>query len=143
MWSDGPTTDDMAHWAANALEAFAERSSAQDAVEAFQRSTRTDLDSLLADLMCDLMHWADRNGGGFDASVARARATDTPPGAAPDQLADLLAALEAWADAHPYGDLHAAIEHGRSHYVEEIAEEIADREQEQRERSALQAEGAA
>jgi hypothetical protein len=37
----------------------------------FQCSTGTDFDDALADLLCDLMHWADRNGFDFEAQFRR------------------------------------------------------------------------
>lgn len=55
--------DDRAEWA-------------QQAVDAFQLATNTDPENLLADLLCDLMHWADRNAetaGSFEAALARAQ----------------------------------------------------------------------
>jgi len=35
--------------------------------------TGTDLEDALADLLADLMHWADRNSHDFDAALERAR----------------------------------------------------------------------
>ena len=52
--------DDRAEWAASALRDF-------------QRSTRTDDEDALSDLLGDLMHWSDRNGFDFDAELSRAR----------------------------------------------------------------------
>ena len=42
------------------------------ALQAFRRETRTDEDDALADLLCDLQHWASRNGVDFDAEMRRA-----------------------------------------------------------------------
>jgi len=52
--------DDRAHWASAALHCF-------------QRETGTDDDDALCDLLCDLMHWSDRNYFDFDAALFRAR----------------------------------------------------------------------
>ena len=43
------------------------------AIAAFQSQTGTDDDDALSDLLCDLMHWADRHGEDFDVELARAR----------------------------------------------------------------------
>jgi hypothetical protein len=51
---------DRAEWAAAALRHF-------------QCVTGTDYDDTLTDLLCDLMHWADRNTGDFEADLSRAR----------------------------------------------------------------------
>lgn len=40
---------------------------------AFQTTTGTDECDALADLLCDLMHWADRNGQDFEAMLERAK----------------------------------------------------------------------
>lgn len=37
-------------------------------------TTKTDKEDALKDLLCDLMHWADRNGFSFDAELLRGRA---------------------------------------------------------------------
>ena len=42
------------------------------AMLAFQRQTLTDDGDLLADLLCDLQHWASRNGFDFDNELRRA-----------------------------------------------------------------------
>jgi hypothetical protein len=34
--------------------------------------TGTDYDNALADLLCDLMHWSDRNDFDFSAALSRA-----------------------------------------------------------------------
>lgn len=52
--------DRRAEWAGHALAAF-------------MSQTGTDYDSGTADLLCDLMHLADRDGTDFDADLARAR----------------------------------------------------------------------
>ena len=52
--------DARAAWAATALRRF-------------QEETGTDDETALTDLLCDLMHWCDRNGGDFDSSLAAAR----------------------------------------------------------------------
>jgi hypothetical protein len=43
------------------------------AVRQFQCVTGTDFEDALADLLCDLMHWSDRNNFDFDAALDRAR----------------------------------------------------------------------
>jgi hypothetical protein len=54
------TNDDRAEWAAVALDAL-------------QRLTGTDDEDALGDLLCNLMHWCDRNECGFNAALSRAR----------------------------------------------------------------------
>jgi hypothetical protein len=39
----------------------------------FQCTTGADFDDALCDLLCDLMHWADRNELEFDGQLSRAR----------------------------------------------------------------------
>ena len=46
---------------------------AEAAIEAFEAETRTDREDALPDLLCELMHWCDRNGQDFDAMLSRAR----------------------------------------------------------------------
>lgn len=46
---------------------------AAEALDAFQAETSTDDEDLLPDLLCDLMHWCDRNPTDFEAALARAR----------------------------------------------------------------------
>jgi len=43
------------------------------AVTEFQRITGTDDQDALGDLLCDLMHWSDRNDYDFEAALSRAR----------------------------------------------------------------------
>lgn len=52
--------EDRAEWAEQALATFMKR-------------TGTDREDALCDLLADLMHWADRNGGDFDSQLDRAR----------------------------------------------------------------------
>jgi hypothetical protein len=52
--------DERAEWAAMALNQF-------------QRITGADDDDALADLLCDFMHWCDRNDVNFEAVLSRAR----------------------------------------------------------------------
>lgn len=42
------------------------------ALQAYRRETRTDEDDALADLLCDLQHWASRNGYCFQSELERA-----------------------------------------------------------------------
>jgi hypothetical protein len=39
----------------------------------FRRITGTEDDDALGDLLCDLMHWCDRNRCNFDAALSRAQ----------------------------------------------------------------------
>lgn len=48
-------------------------SCAQAAIDAFRDATGTDEGDALPDLLCNLMHWADRNPFDFDAMMIRAR----------------------------------------------------------------------
>jgi hypothetical protein len=57
--SDG-MNDKRTHWAFVALMAF-------------MAETGTDREDAVCDLVCDLMHWCDRNGMIFDAELERAR----------------------------------------------------------------------
>lgn len=52
--------DARADWAATALQCFQEETGSED-------------DTALIDLLCDLMHWCDRNDGDFDQSLQLAR----------------------------------------------------------------------
>lgn len=52
--------NDRAEWAAAALRHF-------------QCTTGTDYEDALGDLLCDLMHWSDRDNFDFEAALARAR----------------------------------------------------------------------
>jgi hypothetical protein len=52
--------DDRAEWAATALRQF-------------QSATGSDFQDALADLLGDLMHWADRNAVVFDDELSRAQ----------------------------------------------------------------------
>ena len=54
------TNRDRAKWAAEALRQF-------------QDSTGADYQDALPDLLCDLMHWSDRENNNFQASLHRAR----------------------------------------------------------------------
>lgn len=55
---DGPDNEDRASWA-------------QAALDAFQEVTGTDDEDALADLLCDLMHWADWKKQDFKAAMSR------------------------------------------------------------------------
>jgi hypothetical protein len=46
---------------------------AGDAVAAFMQATGTEPENALPDLLCDLMHWADRNEECFDSCLEHAR----------------------------------------------------------------------
>jgi len=52
--------DDRAQWA-------------QAALRAFRKATGADAEEALGDLLCDLMHWSDRNNFDFEAALDRAR----------------------------------------------------------------------
>jgi hypothetical protein len=43
------------------------------ALRAFRLVTGTDDEDALGDLLCDLMHWSDRNDYDFEAALSRAR----------------------------------------------------------------------
>lgn len=45
---------------------------AEYALVAFESQTGSERESSLGDLLCDLMHWADRNNQDFEAAHARA-----------------------------------------------------------------------
>jgi len=46
---------------------------ADEALTNFRRATRCDHEDSLGDLLCDLMHWADRNNFDFEAALIRAQ----------------------------------------------------------------------
>ena len=46
---------------------------ARAALHEFRRITGTDEDDALCDLLCDLMHWCDRNGADFHKELRRAK----------------------------------------------------------------------
>lgn len=54
------TNDDRAEWA-------------DKGVRAFQNAVKTDDESVLGDLLADLMHWADKNNYDFDSALERGR----------------------------------------------------------------------
>jgi hypothetical protein len=61
---------------------------AQATIDAFIVETHTDECDALPDLLCDLMHWADRQGTSFDYMVERARrnyAEETMPDPAEEE----------------------------------------------------------
>jgi hypothetical protein len=45
---------------------------AEQALTAFRSATRSEYQDVLADLLCDLIHWADREGVDFEREFARA-----------------------------------------------------------------------
>lgn len=54
--------------------ALAERAASADAaLKAYMSRTSSDCEDCLADLLCDLMHWADKCGVGFAGELYRAR----------------------------------------------------------------------
>jgi molybdopterin-guanine dinucleotide biosynthesis protein len=59
--------DDRAGYAGTALSAFATATGMVAANE--------EPETILHDLLCDLMHWCDRNGVSFDAKIADAATT--------------------------------------------------------------------
>ena len=56
--------DDRASWAEVALV---------DALRAFMKTTRTDREDALSDLLADLLHWCDSNDIDFDRELERGR----------------------------------------------------------------------
>ncbi|ODR99305.1 hypothetical protein AUC68_04740 [Methyloceanibacter methanicus] len=46
---------------------------AETALAAYMRNNAVDPDSCLADLLCDLMHWSDRNDFNFADELLRAQ----------------------------------------------------------------------
>ena len=46
---------------------------AESIILTFMDLTRTDRGDALSDLLCDLMHWCDRNGQDFEAELRRGR----------------------------------------------------------------------
>ena len=57
--------DDRAEWAQVALDAFAHVTGMDTAGE--------DDETVLGDLLCDIMHWCDRNGVSFAVTMETAR----------------------------------------------------------------------
>jgi hypothetical protein len=54
--------------------ALAERAASADAaLKAYMSRTSCDCEDCLADLLCDLIHWADKCGIGFEGELYRAR----------------------------------------------------------------------
>jgi hypothetical protein len=80
--------DARADWAATAIHCFAQK-------------TGTDDEDVLADLLCDLMHWSDRHGGDFENALRLARLhydAETAPGPTED---DDQAVVETQASVSP------------------------------------------
>lgn len=46
---------------------------AEQALAEFMQATGTDREDALGDLLCDLMHWADRNDQNFNSELESAR----------------------------------------------------------------------
>jgi len=46
---------------------------ADEAIKTFMKRTGTDFEDSLGDLLCDLMHWSDRNDFDFNLAFDRAR----------------------------------------------------------------------
>jgi hypothetical protein len=46
---------------------------ADEAIRTFMTTTGTDFEDSLGDLLCDLMHWSDRNNFDFKLALDRAR----------------------------------------------------------------------
>lgn len=46
---------------------------ADESLQVFMARTRCDCEDSLADLLCDLMHWADKAGMSFSRELGRAR----------------------------------------------------------------------
>jgi hypothetical protein len=82
---------------------------AKSAVCTFQTETRAEDESAVADLLCDLMHLADRENWQFDVELERARThyeAETTPDAS-DLLAAAKLVIERWSS----GDLAEAVRH--------------------------------
>ena len=82
---------------------------AETALLAFRRETGSDTEDAVADLLCDLMHLADRRAWNFDIELERAQAhyeTETTPDAD-----DLLSAAELVIERWSSGDLAEAVRH--------------------------------
>lgn len=80
---------------------------AKSAVCAFQTETRAEDESAVADLLCDLMHLADRENWQFDVELERAR-THYEAETTPD-TSDLLAAAKLVIERWSSGDLADAV----------------------------------
>ena len=88
--------DDRARWAETALNSF-------------RQETGADTEDALPDLLCDLMHLADRKGWNFEAELERARThyeAETTPDAS-----DLLDAAKLVIEHWSRGDLAEAVRH--------------------------------
>lgn len=48
-------------------------STAGKAVATYKKESNTDMESVLGDLLCDLIHWADSTGFDFHAALDRAK----------------------------------------------------------------------
>jgi hypothetical protein len=60
----------------------------------FQCVTGTDDEDALGDLLCDLMHWSDRNNYDFDLALARAQGNYEEETSAPPVFRSLRSAAE-------------------------------------------------
>jgi hypothetical protein len=82
---------------------------AETAVSAFRRETGADFEDSLPDLLCDLMHLADRRGWDFAEAMERAQAhyeVETTP-----DPSDLLGAAKLVIDRWSSGNLAEAVRH--------------------------------
>jgi len=63
---------------------------AEAAISEFRRITGTDDEDALGDLLCDLMHWCDRNGCDFEDALRQAHvhyeAETTPESLNPEDM---------------------------------------------------------
>jgi hypothetical protein len=64
------------------------------ALRQFQCVTGTDDEDALGDLLCDLMHWSDRNNYDFDLALARAQGNYEEETSAPPVFGRLHSAAE-------------------------------------------------
>jgi hypothetical protein len=92
--------DDRAEWAAIALDAFRDK-------------TQTDPVDVVADLICGIMHWCDRNGINFDVEFGRAREFYAEETAAPNGLRRMIL-NEAAGQYAAYRNMRAATEAERT-----------------------------
>jgi hypothetical protein len=89
---------------------------AEAALNVFRRETGTDIEDALADLLCDLMHCADRKNWDFEAELERARMhyeAETTPDPS-DLLGAARLVIERWSSgdlAEAVRQLEAAVEH--------------------------------
>jgi hypothetical protein len=107
---------ERAYWAATALSAYLGRGpdkpgDIEAGIKAWQELTKSDDDTVITDLLCDLHHWCDLNSVNFEEQVAKEQARGAPD----DTTAQFMRALRRWGRKSGYSYAEG-IRMSRYHY---------------------------